>query len=289
MTRSIDVERALDAYLAPDGARVPDRVLEAALDAIEDIPQARRGLFAPWRFIPMNLLARAAAVLVVAVVAVGALALLANPRQGTGTPSASPTSSALAVGSAPPIPSLDATFVSASYGFQIRYPSGWTVKAGSGNWPVDLTLEPDGPVTDSIVTPSGPDRMRISVASLALPEGMTMDQFRRFASPYSSPFQSDPCPPLAPLAGPVTFDYLTGPGASPKKVTAVVSINGCAALAELGGSIYDIEVIAGGRGYEFILDGHLSPADAVAWLATVQLEPASVPTATAVASPSPSK
>ena len=293
MTTSIDVERALDAYLAPDGDGVPDRVIDGVLDQIQNTHQVRRGLFAPPRFSPMNTFARAAAVLVIAAVAIGALALVAGPRDGVGTPSASPLASpspsSSVAPSAPPIPTLDATFRSTTYGFQIRYPSGWTVRPGEGPWPFGATLAPGHATTDQILTPSGSNRMRISVASLALPGGTTMDQFRAFASPYSSPFQPDPCPPLAPIPGPVTIDYVASQGANPQKVAAVVSINGCAALAELGGSIYDIEVIAGGRGYEFMLDGHLSPADAEAWLATIRLEPASAGDASASPSPSASR
>jgi hypothetical protein len=82
------------------------------------------------------------------------------------------------------------------------------------------------------------------------------------------------------------INYQANPGKSPQKVEAVVSINGCPALAELGGSIYDVEVIAGGRGYTFTLDGHLTTADALAWLAAIKLEPASAPTGSAAPSPS---
>jgi hypothetical protein len=253
----------------------------------------------------MNTFARAAAVLVIAAVSIGALALVAGPRDGVGrpsatvapspslapsatlVPSASPISSVPA--SAPPLPALDATFRSTSYGYQVRYPSGWIVRPGIGPWTYGSTREPGDPTTDEIVTPPGPDRRRISIASLALPEGTTMDEFRAFASPYSLPFTAEPCPSLAPVPLPVTVTVLGGPGTGPQRVAAVVSINGCAALAELGGSVYDIEVIAGGRGYEFILDGHLTPADALAWLATIQLEPANAPAASASPSPSASR
>ncbi len=306
MTRSIDVERALDAYLAPDGDRVPDRVIESVLDQIQDTHQIRRGLFAPPRLTQMNTYARAAAVLVIAAVSIGALALVAGPvRDGVGRPSASvasspslvpsatlvPSASAISSvpASAPPLPALDATFRSASYGYQIRYPSGWIVRPGVGPWTYGGTRSPGDPTTDEIVTPPGPDRMRISIASLALPDGTTMDEFRAFASPYSLPFTAEPCPSLAPVPLPVMITVLGAPGTSPQKVAAVVSINGCAALAELGGSVYDIEVIAGGRGYDFILDGHLTPADALAWLATIQLDPASVPAASGSPGPSASR
>ena len=246
----------------------------------------------------MNMFARAVAVLVVASVAIATVALFAGPRGGVGGPSPSsvPSSASSSASStpstpasAPPIPTLDATFVSPSYGYQVRYPSGWTVTNGIGPWPLGTARFPGNSVSDVIVTPSGADRMRLSGASIALPSGMTMDEFRAFASPFSSPFNADPCTPVAPLPVPVMIDYQANPGKSPQKVAAVVSINGCDAQAELGGYIYDVEVIAGGRGYTFTLDGHLTTADALAWLATIRLEPASAPIGSAAPSPSASK
>jgi hypothetical protein len=143
-------------------------------------------------------------------------------------------------------------------------------------------------VSDAILTPSGTSRVRFSGASIALPRGMTMDEFRAFASPFSKPYNNDPCPSIAPLPEPLRINYATNPAASPQPVEAVISINGCYAQAELGGYIYDVEVIAGGRGYTFTLDGHISTADAVAWLATITLEPASAPTASTAPNPATS-
>ena len=291
-----DPDSVLAAWLDEGPTDLPDATRRAILTALPTTPQARRGLLAPWRFTYMTTFARVAAVLVVAVVAIGTALLLAGPRSVGGpgpspdrspisTSSSSPSSSA----SSPPLPALDATFVSSSYGYQIRYPAGWTVTRGQAPWPFGRTLGPADPTTDSIVTPSSDHRMRISIASIALPAGTTMEAFRAFASPYSAPFQADACTPAAPLAEPVTIDYQKSPGTSPQKVAAVVSINGCYALAELGGYVYDIEVIAGGRGYEFILDGELTTADALAWLGSITLEPTKAPAASAAPSPSASK
>lgn len=284
MTGRLDVERALDALLAPDHDRLADRVLDAALDQVADTQQARRGLNAPWRFFPMNTFARGAAVVVAVLVAVGALVLLSGPKGGIGGPGPSPS----AEPTAPPLPSLDATFTSSSYGYQIHYPTGWTVAHGRGAWPLNVTLGPGDPVMDGIVASRPIDRVRISAASIALPSGMSMEDFRAFASPYSAPFQNDPCPALAPLSLPLTLSYQASAGGSTQAVPAVVSINGCNALAELGGHVYDIEAIAGGRGYEFIIDGHISTADAVAWLSTITLQPATAPVPSAAPSASPS-
>jgi hypothetical protein len=288
MTRSIDVERALDALLAPDGVRVPDRVLETALDQVHDTRQVRRGLVASSRFLPVNTFARAAAMLIVAAVAIGLVALevgLRGTNVGGPSPSAIPSPSPFGM----PLPTLDATFVSPAYGYQIRYPTGWAVQPGTLPWQVGSGVMPDNPTTDKILSPVGPQRVRFSGASLLLPRGTTIDAFRANAVPLASPFNPTPCSPIAPLSGPVLLDVQTSPGASPQQVQAVVSINGCGALAELGGHVYDVEVIAGGRGYEFTLDGEITAADAVAWLATITLEPASAAAATAAPSPSTSK
>ena len=266
MTGRIEVERILDAFLAPENDRLPDRVIEASLSEIARTPQ-RHALRVPWRLPEMNTFARAAALLVVAAIAFGAVTLLVGRNGEVGGPS--PASSATPepstpARSGPPLPALDATFNSPTYGYQIRYPTGWTVTPAAAPWPLGTNYGPGDPDTDHIVTPSGAARMRISAASLVLPSGLTMYDFRSYASPYSSPFDGNPCPPDAPLAGPVLLDYEASPGASPQPVEAVVSINGCRALAELGGHVYDLQVIAGGRGYSFTLDGDLTPADALA-------------------------
>jgi hypothetical protein len=293
-----DPDSVLAAWLDEGPTDLPDVTRRAILTALPTTPQARRGHLAPWRFPHMNMFARGAAVLVVAVLAIGALALLTVPRGGVGAPSPSlapsPASSSASStpstpASAPPLPSLDATFISPSHGYQVRYPTGWTVIQGTGPWPLATYREPGNPVSDAIVATRVDDRVRFSGASIALPSGMTMEQFRAFASPFSSPFIADPCTPVAPLPLPVMINYQADPGASPKPVQGVVSINGCDALAELGGYIYDVEVVAGGRGYTFTIDGHISTADALAWLASITLEPANAPAGSAAPSPSASK
>jgi hypothetical protein len=292
-----DPDSVLAAWLDDGPLDLPDATRRAILTSLPTTPQARRGRLAPWRLPHMNMFARGAAVLVVAVAAIGALTLLAGPQGGLGgpfatptpTPTSTPSSVPTASPSAPPLPTLDATFVSPTYGYQVRYPTGWIVSTGIGPWPLDTARYPGNPVSDSIVTPPGPDQMRLTGASLALPAGMTMEQFRAFASPFSRPFNSDPCPSAAPLPTPLTIAERPNPGSSPRPVQAVVSINGCYAQAELGGYIYDVEVVAGGRGYTFTLDGHLTPADALAWLASITLEPATATAESAAPSPSASR
>jgi len=115
MNHRTAVELALDRYLADRGERLPDRVLEETLTAIDHTPQRRRaGL--PWRLQPVSnpLKAALAAVVLMAVVVAGSLLL---QRQTTLPVAASPSPSTLAspspAASAPPssTPSPRATSV----------------------------------------------------------------------------------------------------------------------------------------------------------------------------------
>jgi hypothetical protein len=279
-----DPDSVLGAWLDEGPTELPDATRRAILTALRTTPQARRGLHAPWKLGPVSTLARtAAAVVAIAVVGFGALAVL-SARIGPGvqpSPSGPPSSPVI------PLPTLDATFVSPQYGYSIRYPSSWTVRLGAGPWPIGTNLTPGESISDAILSPVGPHVMRISTASVALPSGWTVDDFRRFATPF--PLDPRPCTPVAPIRGPVTFAYERSPGASLEQLPAVVSINGCASIAGLGGNIYDLEVIAGSRGYEFTLDGEISTDEVQAWLATITLEPASAPAGSQAPTPTASQ
>jgi hypothetical protein len=92
MNRRIDAERILDAFLAPEPDRLPDRVIDAALDDIARTPQ-RHALRVSWRFTSVPNSLRTAAIAIVTVVGVGILAFtLRSPGVGTNTP-APPTAS----------------------------------------------------------------------------------------------------------------------------------------------------------------------------------------------------
>jgi hypothetical protein len=286
MNPTRDRDSILSAWLDEGPTDLPDATRRAVLTALPTTPQARRGLLAPRRSFLVNTFARTSAV-VAAIVLVAVIAVTSSQRGRVGVVSPSPAPSAPA--SAAPLPTLDATFVSPTNGYRVSYPTGWTVTRGTGTWPMGTERRPGNPVSDSIVTPSGTLRVRLSGASLALPDGMTMDQFRAFAGPYGSPFPSGPCDPVAPLPTPLTINALVAPGGAAQPVPAVISVNGCDALAELGGHIYSVDVVAGGRGYTFTIDGHITTEDALAWLAAITLDPASAPAAIAVPSPSASK
>ena len=141
MSGAFGTERILDAFLAPEADRLPDRVIEAALADIARTPQ-RRALRVPWRFPPMSALSRAtgiAAVALVAAIGAGGLIYLNSPGGSGGRPTPSPTQGAAAPSDEPsaapttattPQPTWDGQFqmyTSEVYGLTIPYPSGWSV------------------------------------------------------------------------------------------------------------------------------------------------------------------
>ena len=144
MSGHLDAERILDAYLAPDSDRLPDRVLDAALAHIARTPQ-RRALRAPWRFPTMPALTRAtgiAAVALVAVVGAGGILFLNSNNSGdvgaqkTPAPTSGPTTAPTTVPTIAPTPRPSEvakgifswkTYTSALYGYTISYPEDWSI------------------------------------------------------------------------------------------------------------------------------------------------------------------
>jgi hypothetical protein len=269
MSTSNELDRIAGAWLAEGPAELGDRVLEAALAEVHKTRQRHRAA-APWRTITMPISMRlAAAVAIVAVVGLAGLTMFrggiggpgpsASPTDQASTPVPSSTAPAPSSIAAVPLPPLSAEFTSPWYGYRVAYPAGWQATSGQGPWPVGANLLHRDPRLDQIEGPVGGHSARIVGASVALPAGMGMDGFVAFASP-----QSSVCTSIDPLVEPVTVDG----------IPANVSLNGCNSLSEIGGLIWDIEVVTGGRGYDFTIDGHLTAAEAQAWLNSISLEPA---------------
>jgi hypothetical protein len=148
-----DPDSVLAAWLDEGPTDLPDVTRRAILTALPTTSQARRGLLAPRRSTQMNMFARGAAVLVIAVVAVGALALLTVPRNvGGPSPSSAPS----------PTPSTPAAtpvvFTSKLYPYSITLPAGWVATAAAtAKW--DGTTAPifNDPVVDAFAPPPGGD------------------------------------------------------------------------------------------------------------------------------------
>jgi hypothetical protein len=156
MTGRTTTERILDAYLAPEADRLPDRVIEAALDEVARTPQ-RRAQRVPWRFPTMPALSRATGIAAVAlVVVVGAAGLLSLTSKSLG--GAGSQSSGRATAASTPEPSYQGitgwkTYTSAAYGYTISYPEDWVVGAeATQKW--QLGEAEDAPSYDSFYNES---------------------------------------------------------------------------------------------------------------------------------------
>jgi hypothetical protein len=144
MNANDSLERGIaDVYERDAPSRAPDWVLASILDAIDETPQ-RRGLIpAPWRFRYMNTFAKAAiaAVVVIAIGAVGWSVLGPPSPSGVGgTPSATPSASAAPSPSSSPSPDpsapppLSSAYTSRMHGISLSYPAGWEVALASEPW-----------------------------------------------------------------------------------------------------------------------------------------------------------
>jgi Tol biopolymer transport system component len=176
MTGRLDVERRLDLLLAPDHDRVPDRVIEAALEQIATTPQARRAPFAAWRptmntsrarYLAFAALLAAAAFLGVMVLGGGSAPTLPSAAPPSAPPSSGPTALASPIGFAP-------------FGYTGGGTIEYTTHDSAGNdtlWLVD----PSG-ANDRELVPGGccglfsPDGTLLAVAKAGVaPSGTTRD------------------------------------------------------------------------------------------------------------------
>ena len=190
-----------------------------------------------------------------------ATACTSNPSSVVPTSVAS-TSDATTSAQSEVLPELTATYDSAWYGYSIAYPSDWTTTDGKGPWPPGKVLRHGDPRLDVIEgSASAGGQARFVGASQALPAGTSLRQFAGAENPFS-------CAPGDRLPESLTID------AEP----AFVTLDGCPSEAELGGLIWDVVVVSGGRGYDFTIDGAIGVSDADSWLGSIRLDPASART-----------
>jgi hypothetical protein len=190
MSTSRDFDRIAAAWLAEGPNELADRVLDDALAEVH-LTNQRRGLFAPWRYTPMNAYSRvAAAVLVAALALGGAVYLIGRNTPSVGGPTATPeVSSSPTTAPAPPteLPaSALVPFTSAQYGYSISVPDGWGVQVATRTlhgteplWGSDPQVAT--PAGDSIQggdfarsnSPSG----RLLIAASTTPPGATLESW----------------------------------------------------------------------------------------------------------------
>lgn len=173
MNANDSLERGVaDVYEREAPTRAPEWVLTSVLDAVETTPQRRVLIPAPWRFRHMNTFAKTvlAAVVVIAIGAVGLSALgPRNPGVG-GEPSATPSLSRSPSPSPDPSapPPLSSTFTSMMHGYTISYPTGWATDPATEPWLPTSALNFLSPIGDYLYDPVLNDHLFLGIASQAL-------------------------------------------------------------------------------------------------------------------------
>jgi hypothetical protein len=190
MTSRSDVERVLDRYLAEGGEQVPDRVVDAALDQIDHIPQ-RRALRVPWRFtdMPSFMKPALAGAAVIAALVVGGMFLNRGPTDTAGgRPIVTPLPSASAPASGSPSPSASPAltdtsnwvpFTSQLYGYKIAHPPTWTVEPATRDWSLedDRTDWVGHGVADGFLGVAAGLVTRVTAFADDVPPGMSEDEW----------------------------------------------------------------------------------------------------------------
>jgi hypothetical protein len=146
-------------------------------------------------------------------------------------------------------------------GYTVKYPSSWKPVAATNLWEPGASNFWDDPVGDRVES----DVAGFRGTSQALAAGQSPQTWLDAYLATS-------------LTGCGKREEVSVAGQS-----ATIDLNGCHGQGRLGGRVFDLVLVAGGRGYNFTMEGDVDHAMLLAFLATVALDPASA----AVASPSP--
>jgi hypothetical protein len=150
------------------------------------------------------------------------------------------------------VPELTETFVSPTMQFSVRYPSGWTVTPGTEPWLPGATSFWDDPDGDRLEG----DGAGFRATSQALEAGQTatawLDAYLRSARPFS-------CGDLEQV--PVGDQ------------SGTMDLNGCAGKGRLGGRVWDVALVVGGRGYNITMEGTVDRPFLLAMRASVRFLP----------------
>jgi hypothetical protein len=151
-----------------------------------------------------------------------------------------------------PIPALSMKFDSPTMGYSVRYPAGWTITPAAESWPLGKTSYWDTPDGDRLEGDSAGFRG----TSQALAPGQSASQWIAEYITTSLPCGSQEQVPVGDRVG-------------------TIDLNDCTGLGRLGGRVFDIAVVAVGRGYNFTMEGRVDRAFFLAMLASVTFSPQS--------------
>lgn len=201
----------------------------------------------------MNRTALVAAIAVLAVVA-GACGPTREGSSVTPTVKASPSSGANRA--------LTATFMSPTMGYSVKYPAGWAITQATRRWPLRQTSYWDTPDGDRLE--GGSAGFRGTSQSLTPGESAAtwLDDYIKSSLPCGTQEQV----PVGDQMG-------------------TVDLNDCPGQGRLGGRVFDLAVVVGGRGYNFTMEGQVDRTFWLAILATVTFTPQSATDANPASSP----
>jgi hypothetical protein len=183
MSNKREFEPIARAFMAGGPTQLADRVLQSSLAEVHHTRQRRVLVRAPWRTPVMNIYAKlaAAAVVVVAVGALGVWFLSPGSSPSVGAPpalSASPSAPPASSPSPEPSPSptpppaapppLSETFTSTLHGISLATPEGWTAQPATEQaWNGAAFPNYGDPSVDTIYDPVRQGELWLMVASLA--------------------------------------------------------------------------------------------------------------------------
>jgi hypothetical protein len=189
----------------------------------------------------------------------GAILIATGVSCSAQSPSPPSGGSSAAESASASLPALSKTFSSLLMGFSVAYPDGWTPEPATELWEPGASNFWDDPVGDRIES----DTAGFRGTSQPLTAGQTPQEW---LDAYLATAPTD-CGEREEVA-------VGGE-------TGTIDLNGCAGRGRLGGRVFDLVVVASGRGYNFTMEGEVDHALLVAMLATVSLEPAAAAQASA--------
>jgi hypothetical protein len=227
MNRS-EVELVLDRYLSDGPERVPDRVIDAALDTIDDTQQ-RRAMRVPWRFNDMGstLKVAVAGAAIVAVLAVGAVYLGGSkPTANVGGPGPTPSPSAPSITPESPSPSASialtdtsnwVSFRSPRYWYDIAHPQSWTATPADRDWTMQTDrIDNITSAADHFIDPNAGYQILVTAWMAEVPSGMSDDEWIAAYYKKLTPEQAtaldlpQECIDATPVVQPITVDRHRG-------------------------------------------------------------------------------
>ena len=190
--------------------------------------------------------------------ACGSATTRSGPLSPTATSANSPSSAADR--------SLTASFASRMMGYSVKYPAGWKVTPATATWRHGVTNFWNDPEEDRLDGPSaGFHGTSQTLAPGQSPTGWIAEYIK----------SSIPCgtEELVPVGNQI----------------GTIDLNGCPSHPGHGGyvgRIYDLAVVAGGRGYNFTMEGQVDHAFFLTMLAAVTFTPETATDTIPAASPS---